>query len=462
MLKQHHHTMLSLLVIADAAAVGCAWLLSYWVRFAWLPVTKGVPDVTDKFLPLLPIVVLAHLFVFYRLRLYRPRRTENLFGETRDILKAFFVAVVIVILLDYALPHSHKISRYFILTYAIIGTTLFTLFRLMVRLVLHLLRQQGWNRRYAAVVGSGRMAQRLLQALARHRWTGLEIAYFVDDRTGEIQGLPVHSPIKDLRQIVAEFPVDAVFIALPAVQSQRTPEILESLQHSMADVRLVPDINPTFAMNADVSKLDTVPILSLRQTPLYGWNALTKRTFDVVVGSVCLLIAGIPMLLIAAAIKLFSPGPIFYRQRRVGFDGRAFDMLKFRTMVVDAEKHGPGWSTPDDPRRTPLGTFLRRTSLDELPNLFNVLRGELSLVGPRPERPEFIDQFRHEIPNYMLRHKIKAGMTGYAQIKGLRGDTSIRRRVQHDMWYIRNWSLLLDVRILLRTVTGVWFSRHET
>jgi len=174
-----------------------------------------------------------------------------------------------------------------------------------------------------------------------------------------------------------------------------------------------------------------------------------------------LLVAALPMAVIALLIKRDSPGPVLYRQRRMGLDGREFDLLKFRTMRTDAETAGPVWSQVDDPRRTRIGAWLRRTSLDELPNLFNVLRGEMSLVGPRPERPEFIAQFKHQIPQYMLRHKMKAGMTGYAQIRGWRGATSLRKRIQHDVYYIRNWSLALDIRILIQTVLTVWFSRHE-
>ncbi|MGB4258361.1 MAG: exopolysaccharide biosynthesis polyprenyl glycosylphosphotransferase, partial [Phycisphaerae bacterium] len=206
-----------------------------------------------------------------------------------------------------------------------------------------------------------------------------------------------------------------------------------------------------------------LPILSLRQSPLSGWNAFTKRVFDLAVGSACLLIAAIPMAVIAVLIKLTSPGPVLYRQRRMGLDGREFTMLKFRTMRVDAEERtGPVWALPNDPRRTRLGAFLRRTSLDELPNLFNVLAGHMSLVGPRPERPEFIAKFKGEIPHYMLRHKIKAGMTGYAQIKGLRGNNGpLRKRIQYDLYYARNWSLRMDMRILAQTVTTAWFSRHE-
>jgi Undecaprenyl-phosphate glucose phosphotransferase len=467
MLKQHSQFMVSLMVVADACAVAVAWLLSYWIRFGLLPVdpAKGVPALADRFLPILPLIVAAHLIIFYRVRLYRPRRAHTILSETRDIVKAFFVAVAAVVLIDYAVPASNKISRQFIATYAVVGTTCFALFRGTVRVFLRIARKRGYNRRTAAIIGAGRSAQRLLHALRRNNWTGTDVAYFVDDRprgkAGEIRGVPVFGPLDDLQHILEKWPVDSVFVALPAEQADRTDELLAAMQTSMADVRLVPELNPTFAMRPNVSRLDGIPILSLRQTPLYGWNAVSKRAFDVVVGTICLLIAAVPMLVIAVLIKLSSRGPVLYRQRRMGLDGRQFDMLKFRTMRADAEAEGPVWSQHEDSRRTRVGSFLRRTSLDELPNLFNVLKGEMSLVGPRPERPEFIEQFKHEIPQYMLRHKMKAGMTGYAQIRGYRGDTSLRKRIQHDVHYIKHWSLGLDIRILAQTLFGVWFSKHE-
>jgi Undecaprenyl-phosphate glucose phosphotransferase len=468
MLKQHNHLMLSLLVLADACAVACAWLASYWIRFQYLPVdpSKGIPSLSDKYLPLLPVVVAVHLLVFSRIRLYRPHRTNSILNETRDILKAFCVAVVAVILIDYALPASNKISRQFVATYAIVGSTLFALFRASVRLFLRLIRKRGLNRRAAAIVGSGRSAQRLLHALQNNPWTGFDVRYFVDDRqrefTGELRGLPIYGPLEDLRPILERQPVDAVFIALPAPLAHRTDDLLIALRTSLADIRIVPEINPYHVMHPTVSRLDGIPILSIRQTPLYGRNAILKRGFDLAVGALCLLLALAPMLLIAALIKLTSPGPVFYKQRRIGLDGAQFDMFKFRTMRADAEAAGPVWSQREDPRRTRIGAFLRRTSLDELPNLFNVLKGDMSLVGPRPERPEFIEQFKDEIPRYMLRHKMKAGMTGIAQIRGYRGDTSLRKRIQHDVHYINNWSLGLDVRIMFETLYGVWFSRHES
>lgn len=465
MLKQHNQLVLGLLVVADALAVAAAWLASYWIRFGYLPVdpAKGVPALTDKFLPMLPLVVLGHLVIFARLRLYRPRRGEGLWREARDIFKAFVVAVVVVVLIDYAMPATYKISRGFVATYAVCGTGFFVLFRLSVRGLARVLRRHGFNRRFAAIVGSGRAAQRVHQALLRNAWTGVEVAYFVDDGDGPaaIRGVPVRRPLGNLATIVEQHPIDAIFVALPTHQAHRMDEVLTALSTSMADVRLVPDVNPSFAMRPNVTQLDGVPILSLRQTPLYGSAALVKRAFDLVVGSLCLLIALPPMAVLAALVKLSSPGPVLYRQRRMGLDGREFIMLKFRTMRADAEANGPVWSQAVDPRRTRIGAWLRRTSLDELPNLFNVLAGHMSLVGPRPERPEFIAQFKHEIPNYMLRHKMKAGMTGYAQIHGWRGETSLHKRIQHDMYYIRNWSIGLDLRILLQTLVSVWFSRHE-
>ncbi|MBN2446515.1 MAG: undecaprenyl-phosphate glucose phosphotransferase [Phycisphaerae bacterium] len=470
MLKQHNQLMLSFLVLADALAVTCAWLASYWLRFKYLPIdpTKGMPAIQEAFLPMLPFVVLAHLIIFWRVGLYRPRRVNSLWSEVRDILKALVVAVVAVIVIDYAFPQSHKTSRRFIATYAVMGATSFVLFRMSARLLLRTLRERGYNRRRAAIIGSGRSAQRLLLALQRNRWTGIDVAYFVDDhrreRPGHLRDIPVYGPFSELGRLTDEEPIDAVFIALPAEQAHLTNTLLEQLETTMADVRIVPEMNPFYTMRPNVGELDGVPILSLRQSPLYGWNAMVKRGFDVVVGSICLLIAGLPMLVIAAAVKLTSPGPVFYRQRRFGLDGQRFDLIKFRTMRQNAEREsGAVWAQADDPRRTAVGALLRRTSLDELPNLFNVLAGHLSLVGPRPERPEFISQFKHEIPRYMLRHKIKAGMTGYAQVRGHRGQQgSLRKRIQHDLHYIEHWSLLLDIRILLQTVFGVWFSRHET
>jgi len=215
----------------------------------------------------------------------------------------------------------------------------------------------------------------------------------------------------------------------------------------------VPDVFGLASLRGGIEEFETLPIIHLRESPLYGWNRVLKRGVDLVGGAVALAAALPVMLAIAAAVRLNSSGPVLYRQERMGLDGRRFQMLKFRTMGVDAEKDtGPQWTTPDDPRRTSLGAFLRRTSLDELPQLVNVLRGDMSLVGPRPERPSFVEEFRRRVPGYMLRHKVKAGITGWAQINGWRGNTSLEKRIEYDLYYIERWSLGFDLAILLRTM----------
>jgi len=250
-------------------------------------------------------------------------------------------------------------------------------------------------------------------------------------------------------------------IALPREDGQQLEKILADIDDELVTVRLIPDLLHVMTLRSSVEELEGLPLINLRESPMVGWAAVQKRGFDAVVASLMLLGLS-PVLLVAALAVWASSGrPLFYRQERMGLDGRVFRMLKFRTMRPDAEKEtGPVWTSPDDPRRTGLGALLRRTSVDELPQLWNVVRGDMSLVGPRPERPVFIERFRREIPGYMLRHKVRAGLTGWAQVHGWRGDTSLHERVEHDIYYIQNWSLALDLRILLMTLWRGWFHRN--
>jgi len=247
-----------------------------------------------------------------------------------------------------------------------------------------------------------------------------------------------------------------VYLALPRADFAVEEAALDQLSDSTASVRLVPDLARAFTLNTSVEELDGMPIVRVAETPDQGWNGLLKRSFDLVLSALGLLLISPLLLLIAILVRLDSPGPVLYRQERVGSNGRRFQMLKFRSMKADAEATGAGWTTPGDPRRTRLGTWLRKLSLDELPQLWNVLRGDMSLVGPRPERPMYVDQFRGTIPRYMLRHHVKAGITGWAQVNGLRGDTPLDQRVEYDLYYIRHWSLLFDIRILWMTLGRVF------
>ncbi|MBI2159821.1 MAG: undecaprenyl-phosphate glucose phosphotransferase [Candidatus Rokubacteria bacterium] len=259
--------------------------------------------------------------------------------------------------------------------------------------------------------------------------------------------------LEEIRSVLDRQQVDIVFIALPHSDYGRLTAVLNDIGDDPVAIHFVPDVFSLASLRGGVEEFETIPFIHLRESPLYGWNLVLKRAFDLLFGTLALAVAAPVMAAVAIALKLASPGPVLYRQERMGVDGRRFQMLKFRTMRVDAEKEtGPVWARPDDPRRTRLGTFLRHWSLDELPQLWNVLRGEMSLVGPRPERPSFVEEFRRRVPGYMLRHKVKAGITGWAQVNGWRGNTSIEKRIEYDLYYIERWTLGFDLKILVQTV----------
>ncbi len=472
MLRRHGQLMMTLQIICDLVCTAAAWVAAYPVRFAFLSAEKGKPAFREEFLPLLPLLLIVCLITYTISGLYRPRRLQSLWIEFGQLLKAFTLAFLVFIGIVYFLiglapflPDEHVRSRKLMGVFFLIGVAALSVSRITSRQLLRSIRRRGWNLRYAAIVGTGRTGQSLLHTLRRNAWTGMVVSYFVDEEPGrrqtELYGVPLVGGFERLSQILDARPVDAVFVALSREQGGQLDLVLDGLSRTSADVRLIPDIHAFYRLRPGVSELDGLPIVSLREGPLFGWQVAVKRVFDVVIASIALVVAAVPMLVTAAVIRLTSKGASLYRQRRMGMDGREFTMLKFRTMVEDAEAQtGPVWAGADDPRCTRVGRFLRRTSIDELPQLLNVLSGQMSLVGPRPERPELINDFKHEIPRYMLRHKMKAGMTGWAQAHGLRGQTSLRKRLQYDLYYINNWSLWLDVRILFMTVAGGWVYRQ--
>jgi len=314
------------------------------------------------------------------------------------------------------------------------------------------------------VLGSGRLARQVLQQIEAHRELGfvpVGCLSLTRGRVGQrVDGTEVVGTIRDLRDVLTRQQVDQVLVALPSRFFHRLPRIMEICADTTVDVKLVPDVYQYATLFGGLEEFGGLPIVNLQSVGVLGINAVAKRAFDVIFSALFLLLLGPLMLLAAVLVKLTSEGPVLYRQERVGLDGKPFWMVKFRTMCHGAEQDGPRFAEPLDPRVTPLGTLLRRISFDELPQLLNVLAGDMSLVGPRPERPVFIDTFRRHIPRYQLRHMVKAGMTGWAQIHGLRGQTSIEKRVEYDLYYIEHWSLLLDLRILARTLAGGFLSRN--
>jgi Undecaprenyl-phosphate glucose phosphotransferase len=310
------------------------------------------------------------------------------------------------------------------------------------------------------IAGAGDLGRVVADKILEHRELGYQIAGFIDDRPGDHighRGLPLLGTLDQAGEIAVRERIDHLYVALPLDEHVKMLQVVEAASRECIDIKVVPDLLQFIALRARLEELDGVPIISLNDVPLQGFNTVLKRTLDVVISGGSLLIAAIPMGLIALAVRLGSTGPIVYKQERMGLDGRGFTVWKFRSMFVGAERNtGPVWADDDDPRCTPIGRVLRRFDLDELPQLWNVLKGEMSLVGPRPERPYFVEQFKHLVPQYMLRHKVKAGITGWAQINGWRGNTSIEKRIEYDLYYIENWSVSLDIKILwLTLVRGV-------
>jgi len=449
--------VLLLQILCDACATSLALLLAWLVRFHWkfLPVTKGMPDFQDYlqvFLPALGLCIAA----YHAVGLYGDRASALAGRDAGGALRGSLAAGLLLAAATF-FYRGYEFSRAYLLFFIPLDGALLLCSRAGLRHVLGALRRRGRLRSPAVVAGAGRLGQMLVDLVRRHPWTGFDFAGFVDPRPSRadrtIRGLPVLGDLSRLPSLAAERPGLTVFLALPYDSYSRIRDILRSLSQEVVEVFVVPDELGMLALRTRAFELGGVPILSLFDTPLSGFNTVLKRVLDLLIALTGLLVLSPLLVLIAILIRLDSPGPVFYTQERVGLDGRIFRMLKFRSMRVGAEQEtGAVWAEPADPRRTRIGGWLRRLSLDELPQLVNVLAGEMSLVGPRPERPVFIREFRDRMPRYMLRHRIKAGMTGYAQVHGWRGRTSLKKRLQYDLYYIRNWSLILDLQIIFLTL----------
>ena len=457
MLKKHRQFFESVLFLFDLSMIFGAWLAAYGLRFGgWpVPVYLGVPPLRE-YLFLGVFILPIWGAIFKGLRMYRPRRVSSHLHEVRDIFKASTLATLVLMVTAYFLKDPDFSRVVFVYFWGLSSVGLICS-RLIFRELLRVVRRRGYNLRHILIVGTEHLGQALRQQIERHPELGLRMVGFLTRYRHEVgqrlEGIAILGHIDEVQSIVRSARVDQVFIALPLEAQAVTEKILRELGHEMVDINVIPDLYQYAMLRGSVEEFEGLPIITLSGSPMYGWNTILKRAFDLCIGLPVLLLCLPVLAAIALLIKLTSRGPVFYVQERMGVDGRVFGMLKFRTMGVDAERDtGAVWTRADDPRRTALGVFLRRTSLDELPQLWNVFKGEMSLVGPRPERPVFIAEFRQSIPRYMLRHRVKAGMTGWAQVHGWRGNTSLEQRLEHDLYYIQHWSLGLDSKILCMTL----------
>ena len=464
MIQRRRRVHALLLLAGDLVATIGAFVLAYWLRFGLevVPVTKGEPGI-ERYLELVPFVAVLWPVVFYFQGLYQREHARLRIDEVLRLAVAVgFAALVLAAALTFYRPvgadgsQPFTYSRAFLVVFAVTDLVMVVTVRWLVSTVLARLRRRRGMQQRVLVVGAGELGREVVGRLHQQVDWGIRVVGFLDDdpgrRNGAFVDVPVVGTTADLEEVVASMDIDQVVLALPLSSHNRTAQLIQRAGQLLVEIKVVPDLLQYYVLRAGTEELDGLPVISLAQVPLQGFNAFVKRVADVL-GAVTGLILTAPVLAVAAAfIRREDGGPVLYTQVRTGLDGRSFHLYKLRTMTVDAEPDGqPRWTRSNDDRVTRIGRFLRAAHLDELPQLVNVLRGDMSLVGPRPERPEFVDKFRDQIPDYMARHRVRAGMTGLAQVEGLKGDTSIRRRVARDLYYIENWSLALDLKILWKT-----------
>jgi Undecaprenyl-phosphate glucose phosphotransferase len=461
----------TMLVISDVLMTMAAFVLAYYIRreIPWPNPPRDLAPLRS-YVGMLSIQVFSILIVFFIYRLYHQRRAVSRVDEFYAVFGAVSIGTMMSVAIT-ALTFKNSVVELDFSRAMIVYAWLLTIALVMLGRLIHNWFQgrvtaAGWGRDRVLIVGTGDVAHMILQKIQWSPWLAYEIVGLVakngngNHAPENILGVPTLGLTDDLPRLIDEHRINEVIIALPEATHQETLSIIALCDRSTISVKVFPDVFQFIAGQVGIDDLGGLPLLSVRDVALRGWKLTVKRGVDIVGSGVGLVLLSPLMLLVALLIKLESPGPVFYVQERMGLDARPFLMLKFRSMRQDAEQNGPGWTKPNDPRRTRLGALMRRLNIDELPQFINVLIGDMSMVGPRAERPVYVEQFKKSIPRYMDRHREKAGITGWAQVNGLRGDTSITERTKYDLWYIENWSLLLDFKILIRTVMQFFSDRN--
>jgi len=464
MKKQQVRTINTLsLVILDALMIVLAFLLAYWLRMHidWPEELVNVYPLSS-YLGLLVLQVIAVIFFLLILRQYYITRTVSRVDQFYNVVAAVTVGTLIAIALATLLfknedaiinyPRAMLIYSWFLaIVFIMIG-------RLFHQFVRQRLGSRYLSRDRLVVVGTGDTARIIIQRVLWSPELGYDLIGVVDGNMNraEFFGVPILGRQEDLPEIIEHYAIDEVIVAIPEKGHRESMRVMSYCEHGRVSVKVFPDIFQFVTTQASIDDLGGLPLLSVRDFGLRGYLLVFKRLIDFAGSGLALILLSPIMLLTAIAIKLESPGPVFFIQPRMSLDGKEFLLIKFRSMRSDAEKDGPGWTTNNDPRQTRIGTWLRRFEVDELPNFINVFLGEMSLVGPRPEQAYYVAHFQKVVPRYMDRHNEKAGVTGWAQVNGLRGDTSISERTKYDLWYSENWSILLDTKILLRTIWQVF------
>ena len=451
-MKRNQFVQVMVLIAMDIIMTTLAFLLAYRLRV----VTAGdAVGPLVNFLPILPLQVGSVLIVFLLQRLYYRRHNTPYLDEFYALFGAVSIATLMSVAFTSLLFRDQvDYHRWMMIYLWALTLILVTLGRMLVARGFRMLQVRGIGEDRILLIGTGDVGRMILQKIRQNPNLGYRIVGVVDSNINAVPlaEVPFLGMLADIPQIIEDQRVDEVIVALPEASHQEILGIISMCEREKVGIRVFPDVFQIMANEVSISDFGGLPLLTVRDVALRGWKLALKRIVDIAGASLALLVASPVMMLTALLIKLESPGPVFYVQERMGLDAKPFPMLKFRSMRADAESNGPGWTVKNDPRRTRFGALIRRISFDELPQFINVLVGDMSLVGPRPERPVYVGQFRQRIPRYMDRHREKAGITGWAQVNGLRGDTSVVERTKYDVWYIENWSLALDFKIIIQTI----------
>ena len=456
MIRDNQRLINRLTLVIDGFVIVASYLFAYFLKFesGLLLYDEGLPMQTYM-QALLPLVV-GYLLLYSKLDLYSTRRASGRKRELINVIKANTVGALLFMMFLY-LINQPDFSRQMIFIFWGVCICLETIVRNLMRALMMFWWKKGYNLRYVLLVGYSGTAQSYINKVLLNPQWGYVIRGILDDkaeRGTEYKGIKVLGTIDNLPLILPENKLDEIAITLPLGQYGRLKEIVGLCEKSGVHTKFIPDYEGIIPNRPYTEDIQGLPVINIRRVPLNNTiNSVIKRLVDIVGSLVGIILASPIMIVSAILIKATSDGPVIFAQERVGLHNKPFQMYKFRTMIEQTEaEEAQGWTTKDDPRVTSVGKFLRRTSLDELPQLFNIFVGQMSLVGPRPERPQFVEKFREEIPRYMIKHQVRPGLTGWAQINGLRGDTSIEKRIEHDLYYIENWTLEFDIKIIFLTI----------
>lgn len=458
MIRQNQGFLTKLYMITDFLSIQLAFLLAWWIKFesGWIPYEQPLPLETYALWSL--IYGGVAIIVGIMISLYSPKRKKRFADEFMKIFQMHLIGMFILLSIMFFVKEVN-ISRWYLAIYMILNVAIIILYRYFLKKSLKHFREKGYNRQYVLIVGAGTLGKRFFKNLKQYPELGYEVIGFLDDyqRWDDIEDRrfkPILGSVSDLDRVLNEELVDEVVLALPLDAHHKYPKIIAACEKAGVRTLIIPDFFDYLPARPVFDNFAGMPMINVRDIPLdLAANRLLKRAFDIAFATVAIILTLPVMLGIFIGIRLTSKGPVIFKQERVGLNRRNFYMYKFRSMKPLPEgASDTGWTVENDPRRTKFGSFLRKTSLDELPQFFNVLFGHMSVVGPRPERPYYVEQFKEEIPKYMVKHHVRPGITGWAQSNGLRGDTSIEERIKHDIFYIENWSILFDIKIILRTI----------